>query len=464
MCPGWWDRGESRGHKWSPWRRGPGPWDGRIRHTRKVGSSTKEILLATSSGPQAEPTRVLGTVDAAAIGAAAMLGAGVFSVFAPAALGAGAWLPVAIVIAGAVAYCNAISSARLAARHPEDGGTYVYGRERLGELWGYLAGWAFVVGKVASCAAMALTLATYVLPGWERPVAVATVVALAAVNYRGLKRSTLVIKVLLVMVLAVLAAVFVAMVLSGRLAAVVEVDGMGPWPGSFGVLGAAGMIFFAFAGYARIATLGGRVREPRTTIPRAIGLALGGVLVLYLAIGTGLLIVLGRERLTTSEAPLVDAVRVAGFPTLVPFVVAGAVLACAGALMSLLLGVSRTVAAMALDGHLPRYLGRTHRRFGVPHRAEVVVAAAVIALVLVGDLSGVIAFSAFGVLVYYAIANASALRLGPDEDRPPLLAPVGGLVGCVVLATSLPLAVVVLGVVVLGAGAGLWWLRHRVLG
>ena len=119
---------------------------------------------------------------------------------------------------------------------------------------------------------------------------------------------------------------------------------------------------------------------------------------------------------------------------------------------------------MALDGHLPRYLGRAHRRFGVPHRAEVVVAAAVIALVLVGDLSGVIAFSAFGVLVYYAIANASALRLGPDEDRPPLLAPVGGLVGCVVLATSLPLAVVVLGVVVLGAGAGLWWLRHRVLG
>ncbi|MGW5877422.1 APC family permease [Nocardiopsis terrae] len=417
--------------------------------------------MATSSGPQARPARTLGTVDAAAIGAAAMLGAGVFSVFAPAALGAGAWLPVAILIAGLVAYCNAISSARLAARHPENGGTYVYGRERLGDLWGYLAGWSFVVGKIASCAAMALTFATYTLPGWEKPVAVAAVVLLAAMNYRGVRRSVLVVKVLLLTVLAILVAVLVTMLVSGRLAAVAEVEGLGPWPGSFGVLGAAGMIFFAFAGYARIATLGGEVRDPRTTIPRAMTLSLGLVLVLYLAIGTGLLIVLGREDLTTSDAPMVDAVLVAGFPMMVPFVVAGAALASLGALVPLLLGISRTTAAMAADGHLPRPLAAVHGRHGVPHRAEAVVAAVVIALVLVADLRGAIAFSAFGVLVYYAITNASALRLGPDEDRPPLIAPVGGLVGCVVLATSLPLPVVVTGVLVLGAGAGLWWLRHR---
>ncbi|WP_017543183.1 APC family permease [Nocardiopsis prasina] len=419
--------------------------------------------MATSSGPQARPARTLGTVDAAAIGAAAMLGAGVFTVFAPAALGAGAWLPVAILIAGLVAYCNAISSARLAAQHPEDGGTYVYGRERLGDLWGYLAGWSFVVGKIASCAAMAMTFAAYTLPEWQKPVAVAAVVVLAAVNYRGVRRSTLVIKVLLLMVLAVLTAVFVAMLMSGRLAAVAEVDGLGPWPGSFGVLGAAGMIFFAFAGYARIATLGGQVRDPRTTIPRAITLSLGTVLVVYLTIGTGLLIVLGREKLTTSQAPMADAVQVAGFPMLVPFVVAGAALASLGALFPLLMGISHTAAAMASDGHLPRPLAAMSERYGVPHRAEAVVAAVVIVLVLVADLRGAIAFSAFGVLVYYAITNASALRLGPDENRPPLIAPVVGLVGCVVLATSLPLPVVGTGVLVLGLGAGLWWLRHRVL-
>ncbi|WP_159943458.1 MULTISPECIES: APC family permease [unclassified Nocardiopsis] len=417
--------------------------------------------MPTSSGPQARPARVLGTADAVAIGAGAMLGAGVFTVFAPAALGAGAWLPVAILIAGLVAYCNAVSSARLAVSHPESGGTYVYGRERLGELWGYLAGWSFVVGKTASCAAMALTFGAYVLPGWEKPLAVAAVLALTALNYRGVQRSTLVVKVLVVCVLAVLAGVAVTMVLSGRLAAVAQVEGLGPWPGSFGVLGAAGMVFFAFAGYARVATLGGEVRDPRTTIPRAINLALGGVLLVYLVLGTGLLIVLGRERLSTTDTPMVDAVQVAGYPWLAPVVVAGAALASLGALLSLVLGVSRTAAAMAADGHLPRSLAVVHGRFGVPHRAEVLIAVLVVALVVFTDLRGAIAFSAFGVLVYYAITNASALRLGPDEPRPPLVVPLTGLAGCVVLACSLPLPAVITGMAVLAAGAGLWWLRER---
>ncbi|WP_285733720.1 APC family permease [Nocardiopsis sp. ATB16-24] len=417
--------------------------------------------MPTSSGSQAGPVRALGMVDAVAIGAGAMLGAGVFTVFAPAALGAGAWLPVAILIAGAVAYCNAVSSARLAARHPESGGAYVYGRERLGELWGYLAGWSFVVGKVASCAAMALTFASYLLPGWEEPVAVGAVLALTVLNHRGIRRSTLVVKILLACVLAVLAAVAVTMLLSGRLAAVAQVEGLGPWPGSFGVLGAAGMVFFAFAGYARVATLGGEVRDPRTTIPRATNLALGGVLLLYLVMGTGLLIVLGRERLSTTDTPMVDAVQVAGFPWLTPLVVAGAAVAGLGALLSLLLGVSRTTAAMAADGHLPRSLAAVHERFGSVYRAEALIAVVVIGLILFTDLRGAIAFSSFGVLVYYAITNASALRLGPDEPRPPLVVPLAGLVGCVVLACSLPLGTVITGMAVLALGAGLWWVRER---
>ena len=180
-----------------------------------------------------------------------------------------------------------------------------------------------------------------------------------------------------------------------------------------------------------------------------------------MVVGTGLLIVLGRESLITSQAPLVDAVLVSGLPALAPVMVAGAAAASLGALLSLLLGVSRTTAAMAADGHLPRTLGRVHERFGVPHRAELAVAGVVIVLVLVGDLTSAIAFSAFGVLVYYAITNASALRLGPDENRPPLMAPLGGLVGCVVLVCSLPLPVIGLGAVLLGGGVGLWWVRDR---
>ncbi|ASU83906.1 amino acid permease [Nocardiopsis gilva YIM 90087] len=416
--------------------------------------------MTTSSGSQAKPARVLGIADAVTIGAGAMIGAGVFAVFAPAAASAGAWLPVALLVAAVVAYCNATSSARLAAVHPESGGTYVYGRERLGELWGYLAGWAFVVGKIASCAAMALTFAAYALPGWERPVAIGAVLALTALNYRGVRTSARITRFLLAAVLAVLAAAVVAAAASGR-ADAAELSLAGDWPGSFGLFGAAGMLFFAFAGYARIATLGGEVRDPATTIPRAITIALAGVLAVYLLVGGAVLMVLGRDRLATSSAPLADAMAAAGWPALVPVVAVGAALASLGALLSLVLGVSRTVQAMAADRHLPRYLAAIHPRFGVPHRAEVAVGIVVALLVAAVDLREAIGFSAFGVLVYYTIANASALRLGPEENRPPLLVPVVGLAGCVVLAFSLPLTSVISGAAVLAVGAAVWLVRAR---
>lgn len=392
------------------------------------------------------------------IGAGAMIGAGVFAVFAPAAHHAGVWLPVSMLIAAVVAYCNATSSARLAARHAESGGTYVYGRERLGEVWGYLAGWAFVVGKVASCAVMAMTFAAYALPQWERAAAVAAVVVLTAVNYVGLRRSVAVSRVLLAVVLLVLGAVVVA-ALAGGEADVGRLDLRADWPGFFGLFGAAGMIFFAFAGYARISTLSGEVRDPRV-IPRAVTLSLAGVLVVYLAVGVSAMAVLGSRGLARSVAPLEDVVAASGAPWLVWGVAVGAGLASLGALLSLVLGVSRTVSTMAADGHLPRVLAAVHPRFGVPHRAELAVGAAVVVLVLVVDLRGAIGFSAFGVLVYYAIANASALRLGPDENRPPLLVPIVGLGGCLVLALSVPPASMLAGALVLAAGAGVWLVRY----
>jgi APA family basic amino acid/polyamine antiporter len=157
-----------------------------------------------------ELTRRLGTADAVVIGLGAMLGAGVFAVFAPAARVAGTGLLVALALAGLVAYGNATSSARLAARYPASGGTYVYGRERLGPFWGYLAGWGFVVGKTASCAAIALTFGAYAAPGYERPIAVLAVLALTALNYVGVQRSLAATKVLVAATLLTLLLVVVA--------------------------------------------------------------------------------------------------------------------------------------------------------------------------------------------------------------------------------------------------------------
>ncbi len=160
--------------------------------------------------------RRLGVHDAVVIGLGSMIGAGIFVALTPAAAAAGSWLLVGLGIAGIVAYCNATSSARLAARYPQSGGTYVYGRERLGQFWGYLAGWSFVVGKTASCAAMALTVGFYVWPQYAHAVAVAAVAALTAVNYRGIQKSAVLTRVIVALVLAVLAAVVVAVAFSGR--------------------------------------------------------------------------------------------------------------------------------------------------------------------------------------------------------------------------------------------------------
>ncbi|MEH0982823.1 APC family permease [Micromonospora sp. CPCC 205556] len=404
--------------------------------------------------------RRLGVPDAVVIGLGSMLGAGVFVVFAPAAAAAGgAGLLVALALAGFVAFCNATSSARLAARHPESGGTYVYGRERLGPFAGFLAGWGFVVGKTASCAAMALTIGAYLWPGQARPVAAGAVLAVTAVNLRGIARTATATKALVVVVLAVLALVAVTGIAAGE----VSLDRLGSGDGTVrGVLTAAGLLFFAFAGYARIATLGEEVRDPERTIPRAVPLALGVVLAVYLVLGVVTVGVLGADRLAASAAPLADVVTAAGLPGLAWVVRAGATVAVTGVLLSLLAGVGRTLLAMARRRDVPGALDAVHPVHRVPHRAELAVATVVIVVVALGDVRGAIGFSSCTVLVYYAITNAAALTLGRDPARklPVRLLAGLGLAGCLLLAVNLPPASVLTGLGVLALGAAGYALRH----
>lgn len=410
--------------------------------------------------PQPQPSpenaplqRKLGTVDAVTIGLGSMIGAGIFVALAPAAASAGSWLLVGLAVAAVVAYCNATSSARLAALYPQSGGTYVYGRERLGPFWGHTAGWSFVVGKTASCAAMALTVGHYAWPAHAHAVAVGTVVALTAVNVFGVQKSALLTRVIVALVLAVLATVVVAILGSGQ----ADIERLALTDGASigGVLQAAGLLFFAFAGYARIATLGEEVRDPARTIPRAIPIALGLTLVVYAGVATAVLAVLGSAALGSASAPLAEAVAAAGHPGLVPLVRVGAVVAAVGSLLALILGVSRTTLAMARDRHLPGALAAVHPRFGSPHRAEVVVGAVVAVLAAFLDLRGLIGFSSFAVLLYYAIANAAAVTLRGK------LIPTLGFAGCLVVAGSLPLASVVVGLGVVGLGAVAYALRRR---
>ncbi|GAA1605174.1 APC family permease [Kribbella hippodromi] len=375
--------------------------------------------------------RRLGVGDAVLIGLGSMVGAGVFAVWSPAARAAGSGLLIGLVIAAVVAYCNAASSAQLAAVYPVSGGTYVYGRERLGEWWGFAAGWCFVIGKTASCAAMALTFATYVTSiGWlQRVLALAAVVALAAVNYRGVTRTARLTRILVTCTLAVLALVLVLLFTTDSQQHVSTATS------PYGVLQSAGLLFFAFAGYARIATMGEEVRDPARTIPRAVTIALTVAIGIYLLVAFALL---RHGDPASTAAPLAAAVDGAGAAWAVPAVRVGAALASLGALLALIAGVGRTTLAMARNQDLPSWLAAVHPRYQVPHHAELALAAVVGVLVLSTDLRGVIGFSSFGVLLYYAIANASAFTQPAEQRRWPRAVNVLGLIGCVVLAVTLP--------------------------
>jgi basic amino acid/polyamine antiporter, APA family len=393
--------------------------------------------------------RSLGTFDAVVIGLGSMIGAGVFAAFAPAAAAAGSALVIGLVLAAVVAYCNATASAQLAAQYPTSGGTYVYGRERLGTWWGFLAGWGFVVGKTASCAAMALTFAAYTVPAqWQRPVAALAVVALAGVNYRGITRTALVTRVIVAVVLAALAVAVLAGLLSGHPdLGRISLAASGP-RGWYGVLQSGGLLFFAFAGYARIATLGEEVRDPARTIPRAISIALGATVVVYAVVAVTILSVLGAPGVASTPAPLAAAVRAGSWRWAVPVVQVGGAAAALGALLALVAGVGRTTLAMARENDLPRWLAGVHATFKVPHHAEVALAVAVCALVLTVDLRGAIGFSSFGVLIYYLIANLAAVTQDAAHRRSPRALQVLGILGCAVLVVTLPVTSVVAGLAV----------------
>lgn len=407
--------------------------------------------------------RRLGTFDASLIGLGSMIGAGVFAAFTPAAAAAGSGLLIGLVVAAFVAFCNATSSAQLAARYPTSGGTYVYGRERLGPWAGFLAGWGFIIGKTASAAAMAMTFAAYAAPqGWERPVAIAAVVLLTAVNYHGVTRTAGLTRVLVIVVLSALA-IAVTAVWGGSGPDFGDFAGEGLLAeGWYGILQSAGLLFFAFAGYARIATMGEEVREPKRTIPRAIGIALGITILIYAVIAVTLLAALGPEGVAATPTPLADAVGAGTLAWASPVVRVGAAVASLGALLALVAGLGRTSLAMAREHDLPNWLSAVHPKYKVPHRAEVTLAVVICLIIAVADLRGAIGFSSFGVLLYYLVANVAAYTQ-PDEDRRyPKFLQVAGAVACVVLVATLPPLSAGLGVLMFVVGIAYRVIRLRV--
>jgi APA family basic amino acid/polyamine antiporter len=259
-------------------------------------------------------------------------------------------------------------------------------------------------------------------------------------------------RVIVAVVLAALAVAVAAALLGGR-PDWSALGGLGTSSGGwYGVLQSAGLLFFAFAGYARIATMGEEVRAPQRTIPRAIQVALGLAVLVYAAMAVALLAVLGPAGVAGTATPVAAAVQAGSWQWATPVVRVGAAAAALGALLALIAGVGRTTLAMARERDLPGWLAAVHPRFRVPHRAEVALAVVVCVLVLTVDLRGAIGFSSFGVLLYYLTANLSAYSQSAEHRRFPRGLQVLGAVGCAVLVVTLPVSAVLVGLLVFVVG------------
>lgn len=383
--------------------------------------------------------RKLSLTDTVFIGLAAMLGAGVFVIFGPAALFAGSALPFAILLAALVAYLNAGSVAQLAKVVNRSGGGYPYARVYISKNFSFLAGSSFLVGKIGSSAAIALTVASYLTPNNLLATAIGSVVVMTAINLAGINRTAFGSKVLATITVLFLVTLAVAAI--SLPAAASDLSSGTP----IGVLSAAALFFFAFAGYARVATLGGEVRQSERNVPRAIWISLAAVLAIYLTLSVLLSDKLGAD-LTGTVTPLADLAAKTWLGGEYIWIFAS--LAGLGSLLALLAGMSRTAAEMALDRELPAAFARKLPN-GAPVLAELVIAGFSIALVAFGGVLLSLGISSFAVLLYYAITNFAAFRQPTTETKRPKILNLLGLALCLLLALSVPIDGLVVGASIL---------------
>ena len=391
--------------------------------------------------------RKLSLTDATFIGLASMLGAGVFVVFGFAAALAGSLLPISIFLAAVVAYLNAGSVAQLAAVVTRSGAGYAYGRQYLSKTWGFMAGTSFLIGKIGSSAVIAMTIANYLFPSVAQIAAIAAVVVMTIINLLGINRTALGSKILALITIGFLVSLIASA--SGLPDANTTLA-----PGNLvGVLSAASIFFFAFAGYARVATLGGEVGNSKKIVPIAIWISLAIVLLLYLVLALILMSKLGGD-LAKTVTPLADLSQLSFSSGEIAGVFAA--IAGLGSLLALLAGMSRTTSEMGIDSELPRFMSKKLAN-GSPYIAEILVSLAVVLLVLLGSTLTALGISSFCVLVYYAITNWAGFRQPRQETTRPKYLNLLGFSLCLLLALSVPLSGLINGAALLAIAMSLRW-------
>ncbi len=416
--------------------------------------------------------RELGTFGAVMMGLGSIVGTGVFVSVGIAAGVTGPAVVLAVMIGAVVATFNGLSSAQLAASHPVSGGTYEYGYRYLNPVLGFSAGWLFMSAKSASAATAALGCAGYVLGAfgiesrvWVVLLALVAVASLTGVVLAGLRRSN----VTNIVIVSITLASLVFFILAGlpsflsnanvNFAPFFEPEpGRGDLPS---LLYASALMFVAYTGYGRIATLGEEVREPQRTIPRAIIITLLSIMVLYALVALISVGAAGVQTLSGNPTfPLEAVARTFSLAFTPQVVLFGAITAMLGVLLNLILGLSRVLLAMGRRGDMPRTLGELNAAQTTPTAAVLAVGVIIAGLTLLGDVRATWSFSAFTVLLYYAITNLAALRLPQQDRRFPRWISVAGLLSCASLAFFVEPSVWLVGLGLLAVGL-LWHVWRR---
>ena len=401
--------------------------------------------------PVATLERTLGPLGASGIGLASMLGAGAFWVWGPVVERAGEFLLAAIMVAGVMAILNALSMAHLAFLSPVSGGAYSYARRHVSPMAGFMAGWFFLTGKTASAAAIAVIAAGYISPENARVIAPLMIAVFAGINITGIRSTAALGASVALLVIGLLVAVSAAAPWSaGELGVASDTSVYSVWQ-------AAGLMFFAFAGYARMATLGGEVKNPTVVLPRVIVGTLVAVIILYAFLGSALLSALGFDGLADSATPVADSAPEHWRGVIIVVAVAASL----GSLATILAGLSRTSMAMALEGDLPPRLGVVWGRTSSPAVAEITMASVAMIISVALDPLWLVGISSTTVLSYYALAHLAAARLPSQDRRLPRVVAWLGLVGCVALVATLPWIPLITGLSVAMVGVGVWFLVIR---
>ncbi len=401
--------------------------------------------------------RSLDLKDAVAVGLGAIIGAGIFVVTGVAAGVSGPAFLVGLMIAGIIATFNGLSSAQLAAVYPQSGGTYEYGYQLLNPSLGFSAGWMFLLSKLSAGGIVAIGFGSYFhqLVPYFSPMtySVSAIILLTIANLSGIQKAGYInITIVFVTLLSLL-----YFVVGG--VGSIQTSNYTPFApfGLKGVAESAAILFFAFTGYARIATLAEEVKEPQTTIPKAVIITIGVAIILYAAVSFVAIGVLGTSSMSGSSSPLQLASQSMQAPGVTTIITLGASTAMLGVLLSQILGISRMLLAMSRRNDLPKLFEKIHSTTFVPHIAILFTSLVILLITIFGSFPFVVRTATFTILLYYSITNTAAIRQPAQEMMYGRFVPWLGLFGCVIMAFSLPCTVIVSGFGLLAVGFVIRW-------